>query len=133
MDKLEMERVESYLKKLTQRDNIELRQFPSDANMAEVFLGDELIATVLRDEEDGDLSYQFQMSINAPDIPETETYLRELFKRDNVGVKQLPKKDDTAEVYLGEEFIATLYNDVENGKVTHQFQMCILDFDLDEE
>ncbi|MGH1352797.1 MAG: DUF3126 family protein [Methyloligellaceae bacterium] len=131
MEKLEIERVENYLKKMTQRDNIELRQLPGDT--AEVFLGDELIATVLRDEEDGDLSYQFQMKIDAPDIAKTETYLKDLFQRDNVDVRQLPKKDDTAEVYLGEEFIATLYNDLENGKIMHQFQMCILDFDLDEE
>ncbi len=133
MEKQEIERVESYLRKLVQRDNIEIRQLPKDADTGEVFLGDELLATVLRDEEDGDLSYQFQMTINTPDIPKTQSYLKDLFQRNNVDVRQLPKKDDTAEVYLGDEFIATLYNDVENGKVTHQFQMCILDFDLDEE
>ena len=132
MEKQELERVETYLKKLFQRENMELRQLPRRKGTAEVFLGDELIATVDRDEEDGDLSYQFQMTIDQPDIAKTESYLRELMQRNNVGIRALPKKEDTAEVYLGEEFIATLYNDKEGGKVYHQLQMCILDYDLDE-
>lgn len=133
MDRQEIERVETYLKKLFQRDNIEIRQLPRQADAGEVFLGDALIATLLRDEEDDDLCYHFQMGIDKPDISQSEEYLRDLFKRPNVGVRPMPKKDDIAEVYLGDEFIATLYSDKENGAIHHQFQMSILDIDLDED
>jgi hypothetical protein len=43
-----------------------------------------------------------------------------------------PQKDDSAEVYLGDEFIAVIYRDDEEGELSYNFQMAILDFDLEE-
>ena len=65
------------------------------------------------------------------EIEKVEAYLRKLFKREKVEVRKLPNKDDTAEVYLDDEFIATLYRDEEDGELCYQFQMSILDFDLE--
>lgn len=65
------------------------------------------------------------------EVEKVEAYLRKLFKREKVEVRKLPNKDDTAEVYLDDEFIATLYRDEEDGELCYQFQMSILDFDLE--
>lgn len=64
------------------------------------------------------------------EILKVEAYLKKLFQRETVEVRQLPNKDDTAEVYIEDEFIATLYRDEEDGELAYQFQMSILDFDL---
>jgi hypothetical protein len=36
-----------------------------------------------------------------------------------------------AEVFINDEFIATLYREVEEGETSYQFQMAILDMDLE--
>lgn len=45
-------------------------------------------------------------------------------------VRQRPQKTDSAEVYIGEEFIGVVYRDDEDDDLSYQFQMAILDFDL---
>ena len=66
------------------------------------------------------------------EIKKLETYLRKVFQRTNLGVRARPKKDDSAEVYIGEEFIGVLYRDTEDGELSWNFQMAILEIDLDE-
>jgi hypothetical protein len=44
-----------------------------------------------------------------------------------------PKKDDSAEVYIGEEFIGVLFVDDEDDDRSFQFQMAILETDIEEE
>ncbi|MEO1543421.1 MAG: DUF3126 family protein [Pseudomonadota bacterium] len=70
VDKTEIARVEAYLKTTFGRPNIELRAQPKKADMAEVFINDEFIATLYRDVEDGETSYQFQMAILEMDLPD---------------------------------------------------------------
>ena len=59
-----------------------------------------------------------------------ETYLRKLFQLDSIEVRQRPNKDDSAEVYIGDEFIGVMFRDDDDGDLSYQFQMAILDFDL---
>jgi len=66
------------------------------------------------------------------DIPRLQTYLRKVFKTQMLRVVPQPKKKDMAEVFMGDEFIATLYREEEDGEVSYQLQMAILDIDLDE-
>jgi hypothetical protein len=40
------------------------------------------------------------------------------------------KTDDSVEVYLGTEFVAVLYKDVDEGETAYQFQMTVLQEDL---
>jgi hypothetical protein len=47
-------------------------------------------------------------------------------------VRQRPRKDDSAEVFVDEEFIGVIYRDDDEGEVAYQFQMAILDYDLKE-
>ena len=42
-----------------------------------------------------------------------------------------PKKDDSAEVYLGDEFIGVLFVDDEDDERSYNFQMAILAADLE--
>jgi hypothetical protein len=45
-------------------------------------------------------------------------------------VKARPRKNDSAEVYLGEEFLGVIYRDDEDGDLSYNFSMAILDVDL---
>ena len=57
---------------------------------------------------------------------------KRLFGNPKIRVVPRPKKDDSAEVYIGEEFIGVLFVDDEDDDRSYQFQMAILEEDLDE-
>ena len=60
-----------------------------------------------------------------------EQYLKKTFKLPALQIRQRPKKDDSAEVFIDDEFIGVLFRDDEDGEVSYQFQMAILDIDLE--
>ena len=64
------------------------------------------------------------------EILRLETYLRKLFQLQTIELRQRPSKDDSAEVYIGDEFIGVMFRDEEDGDLSYQFQMAILDYDL---
>lgn len=64
------------------------------------------------------------------EIVRLEHYLKKIFRQSDIQVRQRPRKEDSAEVYVGEEFIGVLFRDDEEGEVSYQFQMAILDYDL---
>lgn len=68
MDKRELERVQAYLRKLFQNQTFRIVARPRKDDSAEVYLGEEFIGVVFRDDEDGDLSYNFQMAILETDL-----------------------------------------------------------------
>ena len=53
------------------------------------------------------------------------------FELPSIQVRKRPQKDDSAEVYIGEEFIGVIFRDEEDGELSYNFQMAILDFDLE--
>jgi hypothetical protein len=59
-------------------------------------------------------------------------YLRKTFDNQAITVKTRPQKKDSGEVFLGEEFIGVLYRDEEDGELSYNFSMAILEMDLDE-
>lgn len=65
------------------------------------------------------------------EISQLETYLRKKFRLDTIEVRQRPIKDDSVEVYIGDEFIGVLFKDDEDGEVSYDFNMAILAFDLE--
>lgn len=65
------------------------------------------------------------------DIKKVETYLRRLFGNPKIRVVPRPKKTDSAEIYIGDEFIAVLFVDDEDGDKSYNFQMAILETDLE--
>lgn len=65
------------------------------------------------------------------EIAKLQTYLRQKFNNPAVRVEARPKKKDSAEVYIGDEFIAVIFRDDEDGEVSWNLQMAILEMDLE--
>lgn len=66
------------------------------------------------------------------EIKRLTTFLRRKFELPTISVRRRPQKADSAEVYIGEEFIGIIFRDDEEGDLSYNFQMAILDYDLDE-
>ena len=60
-----------------------------------------------------------------------ETYLRGRFGAPGLVVKPKGKSKDSAEVYIGDEFVGTLSRDDEDGDLSYYFTMSILELDLE--
>jgi hypothetical protein len=71
-------------------------------------------------------------AVDVQEIRKLEAYIKRLFGNPKLRVVPRPKKDDSAEVYLGEEFIGVLFVDDEDDERSYNFQMAILATDLDE-
>ena len=69
--------------------------------------------------------------VDVQEIKKIDTYLKRLFDNPKIRVVPRPKKDDSAEVYIGEEFIGVLFLDDEDGDKSYNFNMSILDTDLE--
>ncbi|MDR6758476.1 MULTISPECIES: DUF3126 family protein [Mycoplana] len=63
------------------------------------------------------------------EIRKLEAYFKRNFNKDMV-VKARPKKDESAEVYLADEFLGVVFRDDEDGELSYNFSMAILDIDL---
>ncbi len=70
--------------------------------------------------------------MDANEVARLQDYLRTKFALPNLSVRGRPNKDDSAEVYLGEEFIGVIFRDDEEGDVSYDFNMAILEIDLPE-
>jgi hypothetical protein len=69
--------------------------------------------------------------LDVAEIKKLDTYLKKCFDNQRIRVVPRPKKDDSAEVYIGEEFIGILFVDDEDGDRSYNFEMAILDTDLE--
>ena len=68
--------------------------------------------------------------MNKEELEQLQAYLRKTFGTPNLNVRGRQKKTDSAEVFIGDEFIAVLFREDEDGEISYQFQMAILDVDL---
>ena len=69
------------------------------------------------------------------EMAKVQAFLRRRFSNDKIEVRARPKKTDSAEVYIGsrdEDFLAILYREEEDGEVSYQFQMAIIELDLED-
>jgi Protein of unknown function (DUF3126) len=69
--------------------------------------------------------------VDVQEIRKIEDYLKKLFGNARIRVVPRPKKEDSAEVYIGEEFIGVLFVDDEDEDRSYNFQMAILGTDLE--
>jgi hypothetical protein len=69
--------------------------------------------------------------VDVQEIRKLESYLRRLFANQTIRVVPRPKKDDSAEIYVGEEFVGVLFVDDEDQERSYNFQMAILGTDLE--
>lgn len=65
------------------------------------------------------------------EITKLTKFLRDKFQNSGLSVRKRPQKQDSAEVYLGDEFIGVIFRDEEDGELSYNFSMAILDIDLE--
>ena len=70
-------------------------------------------------------------AVDVQEVKKLDAYLKKLFGNARVRVVPRPKRDDSAEVYVGDEFIGVLFVDDEDDERSYNFQMAILGSDLD--
>jgi len=69
--------------------------------------------------------------VDVQEIKKLDAYLKRVFNNPRIRVVPRPKKDDSAEVYIGDEFIGVLFVDDEDDDKSYNFQMAILETDLE--
>jgi len=107
----------------------------------DVTIGGKIVAELIKDVDEGETSYSISLILkrapgakkNAP-IDDAERIrlqglLRDELKSPKLEVRPRPRKTDSAEVYVGEEFIGTLSADEDEG---YFLTMSVLDIDLEE-
>ena len=65
------------------------------------------------------------------EMQQVETYFRRLFKNNDIFLKEGNGKDAPAEVSLGSQFIGVVYKNEDEGETSYDFNMSILDEDLE--
>lgn len=68
MTPAEIKSLETYLRKIFEQNTIEVKKRAKKQDSLEVFVKDEFIGVIYKDDEDGEVSYQFQMAILADDL-----------------------------------------------------------------
>ena len=69
--------------------------------------------------------------MDVQEVRKLDAYLKKLFGNARIRVVPRPKKEDSAEEYVGEEFIGVLFVDDEDDERSYNFQMAILGADLE--
>jgi hypothetical protein len=138
VDVLEVRKLDAYLKRLF--GNARIRVVPKQNDSADVFVGEELIGSLNldEDEEDDERSYNFEMKITlgdpsttAPDLKKLDAYLKRKFDNERIRIIPRARKTDSAEVYVGEEYIGVVFFDEKDARSSY-FELPILALDLDE-
>lgn len=70
MTHLEIARIQAYLRSKFANNSFKVMARKTSDDSVEVFLGDEFIGVIYRDEDEGELSYAFHMAIIEEDLPE---------------------------------------------------------------
>jgi hypothetical protein len=138
VDVQEVRKLDAYLKRLF--GNARLRVVPKNEETADVFVGEERIGALAvdDDDDDDDRSYNFEMKITlgdatttSPDIRQLDAYLKRKFDNERIRIVPRPRKKDSAEVYVGQEYIGVLFFDEKDPRSSF-FELPILALDLEE-
>ena len=136
MDVQEVSKLDAYLKKIF--GNQTIRVVPKSDEVAEVYAGEDDLGELTSDEDEGEKSYNFRMVIQVSNdpamqpIPTLNAYLRKKFDNDKIRVVTRPKKMDSLEVYIGDDFLGVLFLEAERGRKSYILELPILDFDLED-
>ena len=134
MNVTEVRQLDAYLKKLFA--NVHIRVVPKGGDEAKVFIDEDEIGDLTADEDEGERSYNFRMVIQVSadpsmqPVPTLTNYLRRRFDNDKIRVVTRPKKLDSVEAYIGDEFLGVLFVETEKGRKSYIFELPILDVDL---
>lgn len=132
--KQDIPRIETYLRKVFSARTLSVRPTATE-DTAEVLIGARSLGQIIADDEDGERTYHFEWVIKEAPQPFTpqelvrvQTFLREILGTKTLSVRARGRLKDSAEVFVGEESIAI----VSAERDAYQFQMAILDIDLDD-
>jgi hypothetical protein len=140
VDAAECTRLGAYLSKLLGSPTVSV--VSREAEEADVLVDGRRAAELSRDEDEGELSYTVSLVIpraagakkGAPiddaERARLQAALRERLHAADLDVRARPRKTDSAEVYVHDEFIGTVSADEDEG---YFLTMSILDIDLDGE
>lgn len=136
----ECTRLGAYLSKLLGSPTVSV--VSRNGEEADVLVDGKKVANLLRDDEEGELSYSISLAVaraagakkDAP-IDDAErgrlqTALRTMLHAADLDVRARPRKTDSAEVYVHDEFVGTVSVDEDEGQV---LTMSILELDLEGE
>jgi hypothetical protein len=68
--------------------------------------------------------------LDKTELAKLERFMRRTFANNSIRVVARPRKTDSAEVFVGEEFVGVVFVDDEDGDRSFNFQMAILAEDL---
>lgn len=136
----ETARLGAYLSKLLGSPTVSVRALNKEA--AEMLVDGKHVADVIRDDEEGEVSYAISLAV--PPAPgakkgapiddgergRLQGALRALLHAADLDVRARPRKTDSAEVYVHDEFVGTVSADEDEGQV---LTMSVLDIDLEGE
>lgn len=70
--------------------------------------------------------------MNTKEIMQLQAHLQTTFSNDTIKIKKRDGQDDSVEVNLDKEFIGIIYKDIDEGEISYQFHMAIIEEDLPE-
>lgn len=130
MEKSELRKLQAFLRQSLGNEGIRVTPDPKNPDDGAVHLGERKIASISVDDEDGDRSFAFSMSV--PVGRETlQSYLRKLFENDKLTVAPRGRKTDSVELNSGEDFLGVISAD-DPKQQSYTLQIAILDFDLED-
>ena len=128
-------KLQAYLRKAFGSQVLSVRAQPKKSDVADVYANDMPFGVITVDDEDDELTYQFGWTIKDQTKPlspqemvRIQTHLREVLGAKTLSVRGRGKLRDSAEVFVAEESLAILSVDDD----AYQFQMAILEMDLDD-
>ena len=66
-------------------------------------------------------------------LKEIQNYLNNLFDTENFVLKKRKNIEDSLEIYIKDEFLGLIYEEIDENEKAYQFHMTILDEDLKSE
>jgi hypothetical protein len=130
LDKVELRKLQSFLRKSLGNEGIRVTPAKRNPDDAEVHFGERIIGSIVVDDEDGDRSFAFAMKIPV-ERQTLQEYLRRLFENDKLKIVARQKKMDSVELNTGDDFLGVISADDPQGK-SFTLQIAILDIDIDE-
>ena len=135
MDVQEVRKLDAYFKRLF--GNPRIRVVPKKADEADVMVDEDRMGRLSVDDEDDERSYNLEIKITlgeaagVKNLKTLEAHLRRNFGSESIRVVPRPRKTDSAEVFLGDEYIGVLFFDEKDARSSY-FELPILALDLDE-
>jgi len=130
MNKEEIIKLRSHLRRCFGAPQLAVTPSSRQRDAAEVSLGERKLGAIVVDDEDGDRSFSFAMSIPVGRTA-LQDYLRLLFENDDLKIVARARKTDSAELNNGDDFLGVVSADGPSGD-SFTLQMAILDIDLED-